>query len=170
MYLRLNKKQQTVISECSVTRWQWRICKRRKKTVNVLKKAGKYDFNLTTIQRQCRWNHERREPYLETITATKAEERHTISLRKWKPTKLFWEEQLKTNTDDVVPRRTVATVEHGFVLKRTVKETAGEDFVLKRTVGKQHKTSRRKKRYPNGEGFAERRRFVVPNLEKTGFI
>ena len=104
------------------------------------------------------------------MTATKAEERHTISLRKRKPTKLFSKEQLKLNADDVVPRRTVATVQEGFVLKRTVNEPAGEDFVLKGTVETQHKTSRRKKRYPNGEGFAERRRFVVPNLEKTGFI
>ena len=104
------------------------------------------------------------------MTATKAEERHTISLRKRKPTKLFSKEQLKLNADDVVPRRTVATVQEGFVLKRTVNEADGEDFVLKRTVETQQKTSRRKKRYPNGEGFAERRRFAVPNLEKTGFI
>ena len=45
---------------------------------------------------------------------------------------------------DVVPRRTVATVQEGFVLKRTVNEADGEDFVLKRTVETQQKTSRRK--------------------------
>ena len=170
MYLRLNRKQQTVVTECSVTRRQWRICQWRKKTVNVLKKAGKCDFKLTTIERQCRWNQERTEPYLETKTATKAEEWHTISLWKRTRTKLFWKEQFKPNTDDVVPRRTVATVQEGFVLKRTVNEADGEDFVLKRTVETQQKTSRRKKRYPNGQGFAGRRRFAVPNLEKTGFI
>lgn len=134
MYSRLNRKQQTVVTESSVRRRQRRICQWRKKTVNVLKKAGKCDFKLTTIERQCRWNHERTEPYLESTTATKAEERQRISLWKRPRTKLFWKEQLKPNTDDVVPRRTVATVQEGFVLKRTVNEADGEDFVLKRTV------------------------------------
>ena len=45
-----------------------------------------------------------------------------------------------------------------------------EGFVLKRTADEQEKTSDGKKRYPNGQGFAGRRRFRVPKLEKTGFI
>ena len=73
-------------------------------------------------------------------------------------------------TDDLVPRRTVVTLAEDFVLKRTVDEQHAEEFVLKRTVHEQQKTSHGKKRYPNGQGFAGRRRFGVPNLEKTGFI
>ena len=59
-------------------------------------------------------------------------------------------------TDDLVLRGTVVRL--------------GEEFVLKRTVDEEDKTSHGKKRYPNGQGFAGRRRFGVPNLEKTGFI
>ena len=72
-------------------------------------------------------------------------------------------------TDDLVPRRTVVTLAEEFVLKRTVDGQHAEEFVLKRTVDEQ-KTSHSKKHYPNGQGFAGRRRFGVPNLEKTGFI
>ena len=73
-------------------------------------------------------------------------------------------------TDVLVPRRTVVTLAEEFVLQRTADEQHAEEFVLKRTVDEQKKTSHSKKRYPNGQGFAGRRRFGVPNLEKTGFI
>ena len=84
--------------------------------------------------------------------------------------KVVLKRTVQPNTDDVVPKRTVVTVAEEFVLTRTVNEADGEDFVLKRTVETKQKTSRGKKRYPNGQGFAGRRRFAVPNLEKTGFI
>ena len=92
--LTIERKQQTIVAGCSVTWRKRRICQWRKKTVSVLKKAGKYDFNLTTIQRQSPWNQERTERYLESRTATKAEKRDWISLSKRRRTKLFWKEQL----------------------------------------------------------------------------
>ena len=75
----------------------------------------------------------------------------------------------KTKTKKVVLKRTVVQMTDDLVLRRTVVRLA-EEFVLKRRVDEQHKTSYGKKRYPNGQGFAGRRRLGVPNLEKNGCI
>ena len=80
--------------------WMFRYVKEKenlpmkKKTVSVLKKAGKCELKLTTIEKQSPWNQERTERYLESRTATKAEKRDRISLSKRRRTKLFWKEQL----------------------------------------------------------------------------
>ena len=92
--LTIERKQQTIVTGCSVTWRKRRICQWRKKTVSVLKKAGKCELKLTTIEKQSLWNQERTERYLESRTATKAEKRDWISLSKRRRTKLFWKEQL----------------------------------------------------------------------------
>ena len=92
--LTIERKQQTIVTGCSVTWRKRRICQWRKKTVSVLKKAGKCELKLTTIEKQSPWNQERTERYLERRTATKAEKRDWISLSKRRRTKLFWKEQL----------------------------------------------------------------------------
>ena len=82
--------------------------------------------------------------------------------------KVVLKEQFKPNTDDVVPRRTVATVQEGFVLKRTVNEADGEDFVLKRTVETQQKTSRRKKTLSKRTGLRREKKICGAELGKNG--
>lgn len=79
--LTIERKQQTIVTGCSVTWRKRRICQWRKKTVSVLRV-------------KVNDNQERTERYLESRTATKAEKRDWISLSKRRRTKLFWKEQL----------------------------------------------------------------------------